>query len=298
MPDDLGFHASVAGGLATCFERAARVDARAIQIFVKNQRQWAARPLAPEDVAAFRRARAAGPVRTAVAHATYLVNLAARDPAILERSIATYAEELRRADALGLAGVVVHPGSAADGREAGVERIARALESALARAPGGRPILEGMPGCGAQVGGRFEDLRAILDRLPAPLAARVGVCLDTCHAHAAGYAIGRRRDLEDTLVEFDAIVGLRRLAVLHLNDSKGARGSRLDRHTNLGEGTIGRACFEAIVNDPRLAAVPKILETPQEGDAHERDLRLLRAMKRGERRHGVPGGKRRPVRGG
>lgn len=305
---DLGAHVSVAGGLETCFGRALELGARAIQIFVKNQRQWAARPLRAAEIAAFERERErAGPrVRTVVAHATYLINLSSPDATIYERSVATFAEELRRAERLGLAGVIVHPGSSPLGRDDAIARTAAGI-SAAAEVSGGRPIIEAMPGGGGRIGGRFEDLRAVLDALPAEVRERAGVCIDTCHLHVAGYRIRTAGEVDALLAEFARVVGLGRLRAVHLNDSKGAFGSRLDRHANLGKGTIGTACFEAIVNDPRLRGIPKILETPREGAGVERDLALLRRLRekgRGESARGkggegdgVQGRKRRPVRG-
>jgi deoxyribonuclease-4 len=300
--DDLGAHLSVAGGLETCFARAAELGCGSAQIFVKNQRQWAAKPLAAADAGRFAaawRAEGAG-VKSAVAHATYLVNLAAEDGTIFAKSVACLGEELRRADVLGLTGVVVHPGSTRAGREAGIARIAEGLALAM-RESDGAPILEGTPGCGGQLGGRFEDLRDIIAALPPALAGRVGVCVDTCHMHVAGYAISSARELEVTLAELDAVVGLARLRAIHVNDSKGKKGSRLDRHANLGEGTIGLGCFEAIVGEPRLRAVPKILETPHEGGGVRRDLEMLKRMRSAtgtgtknnkraseEKGHGVP----------
>jgi deoxyribonuclease-4 len=291
---DLGAHVSVAGGLHNCFEKAREIGARSLQIFVKNQRQWAARPLEAADLAAFASAwRAAPEVRAIVAHATYLVNLAAVDDAIFEKSVACFADELARAEALGLLGVVVHPGSSRAGREAGIARIAAGLERAM-RGSAGRPILEGTPGGGGQVGGRFEDLRAIIDALPARLRGRVGVCIDTCHLHVAGYGMCGAAELDATISELNDVIGIDRLRVIHLNDSKGKKGSRLDRHANLGHGTIGVPCFEAIVNDPRLAGIPKILETPHKDDLIRQDMALLRSLRAAgagdkERRDGLPG---------
>jgi deoxyribonuclease-4 len=259
---------------------------RSLQIFVKNQRQWAARPLAAAEVAAFRAAWRAAGARDVVAHATYLVNLASVDAAVRAKSAACLAEELARAAALGLRGVIVHPGSSARGRDAGIERIARGVEAAFARAEtaGARLLLENTAGSGDAIGARFEDLRAILDALPARIAGRVGVCIDTCHLHAAGYDIGSTAAWEATMRELDGALGAARVGAIHVNDSKRERGSRVDRHANIGEGTIGAACFEALLADARFEGVPKIIETPRENGGHARDLALLRSMVETKRR--------------
>jgi len=290
---DLGAHVSVAGGVSTCFERAAEIGAGAAQIFVKNQRQWVAKPLAADEIKAFAKARAASAVKSVVAHATYLVNLAAVDEANLEKSIACLADEMARAEALGLEGVIVHPGSSKDGREAGIARIAAALPRVIAASGAKRTrlLLEGTAGGGDQVGGRFEDLAEIIAATPAATRARLGVCVDTCHMHVAGYALSSAKDLSALLDELDAVVGLSRLAAIHANDAKAARGSKLDRHANLGQGTIGLACFEALVNEPRLAGVPKVLETPEEDDGHAKDLALLVSMRGGAKKATVSGRK-------
>lgn len=290
---DLGAHVSAAGGLATAFERAREVGARAVQLFVKNQRQWAARPLAPGEPEAFREAWRASGVGAAVAHATYLVNLAAEEPLIWAKSVVCLAEEMKRAADLGLIGVIVHPGSSPS-RERGIARIALGIEKALeaTKAPDARLLLENTAGSGGSIGVRFEDLRAILDALPPAIARRVDVCIDTCHLHAAGFEISSRAGYARTIDELAAAIGLARVRVFHVNDSVRERGSRVDRHANLGAGTIGLELFEALVNDARFAEIPKILETPREDGGHERDLALLRSMRaKGNKGRTRPSGK-------
>jgi deoxyribonuclease-4 len=280
--EDLGAHLSTAGGLATCFERAREEGARCAQIFVKNQRRWAARPLLEPEVRAFGAAWRASDVGAVVAHATYLINLAAEDAKIWANSALCLGQELGRAAALGLGGVVVHPGSSLGPREHAIARIALGIEQAFREAgedERARLILENTAGAGGTVGLRFEELRAILDALPARLAARVDICIDTCHLHAAGYDLGSTAAYEATMRELDVALGARRVAAIHVNDSKGERGSRVDRHANIGEGTIGLACFAALLADPRFRGVPKILETPREGGGHLRDLATLRRLR-------------------
>ncbi len=278
--NDIGAHLSTAGGLDTCFERAQALGVRTAQIFVKNQRRWAAPPLAPEAARAFRDAWKRSPLREIVAHSTYLVNLAADDPEIWARSVLCIQEELGRAAALGLRGVIVHPGSSRRPLASAVERIAFAIEKAFEdpRTRGAELILETTAGAGGTIGGTFDELRAIIDAVPARLRPRIGVCLDTCHLHVAGHDVATPVGYERTLRRLEATIGLARVRAIHLNDSRRERGSRVDRHANLGEGTIGLGCFRAIVRDPRFRGVPKILETPVEQGGRERDLARLRAI--------------------
>lgn len=281
MSPPLGAHVSVAGGLALAFERGREIGCDALQIFVKNPSQWRAQPLAAEEVAAFRAAHAAAGRPALVAHAAYLINLAARDPAILERSRAALADEARRCAELGVPALVVHPGAhLGAGEDAGVTAVAAALDAIdaeLGDCPT-RILLELTAGQGSVLGARLEQLAAI--RARARSAARLDVCLDTCHAFAAGYEVGTAAGVEEFLARAGATVGWERLVCVHLNDSVGERGSRRDRHANLGEGRIGLEGFRRLLAEPRLARVPMILETPigEDGGGHGRDLARLRAL--------------------
>lgn len=277
---------------------------RAIQIFVRNHRMWASRPLSPAQVEAFRAAWRASEVRSAVAHGTYLVNLASESDEIRARSVRCLREELSRVARLGLRGLVLHPGSAGAGpgaRERGIARILAGIEKALGdpAAAGARLILENTAGAGGTIGTTFAELGAIIAALPSAIAARVDVCVDTCHLHSAGYDLTTPRGYEATMRELEETVGLERLATIHLNDSLCERGARVDRHANIGEGTIGLSLFEAILHDPRLRDVPKILETPPEDRGRERDLATLAGLRQKKRRPaGRPGKAERSQKGG
>jgi deoxyribonuclease-4 len=281
MTPPLGAHESTAGGLATAFGRGEAIGCDALQIFVKNASQWKAKPLAAEDVAAFRAAHAASPIGPLVAHAAYLINLAAPDPAILEKSRAALADELTRCAQVGVPGLVVHPGAhLGRGEEAGLAAIAESLDAVYATIPDcpTLTLLELTAGQGTVLGRKLADLETI--HRQAASRARLGVCLDTCHAFAAGYALDDARGFEDFLAEIDATVGFAAIRCVHLNDSVGARGSRKDRHANLGDGLIGLDLFARLLAEPRFAAVPLILETPLGDDeqGHARDLATLRGL--------------------
>jgi deoxyribonuclease-4 len=276
---NLGAHVSIAGGLARACERGRDAGGDVIQIFVKNERQWRARPLPEEEIAAFRSARAACGIRTAFAHDTYLINLASPAAALWEKSIGAFVEELERCEALGLAFLVTHPGSPGESSEAeGIRRMARGLGTALRRTRGFRVrvLLETNAGQGRCLGWRFEQLGAILDRVPEP--ERVGFCFDTCHVFAAGYDLSTPEGYEETMQAFDRAAGLDRIAAFHLNDSKKGLGCRVDRHEHIGRGRIGLNAFRRLMRDPRFRDVPKVIETPKEGDMDAVNLGLLREL--------------------
>jgi deoxyribonuclease-4 len=282
MSPPLGAHVSVAGGLALAFERGREIGCEALQIFVKNASQWRAKPLAEPEIATFAAARVAAGEPPLVAHAAYLINLCAIDPAILEKSRAALADEALRAGALGVGGVVVHPGAhLGAGEDAGLTAIAGSLDEIAGRvagAPAAPILIEATAGQGSVLGHRLEQLAAIRER--AATGAALGFCLDTCHAFAAGYDLGSAAAVEDFLGEVDRILGLDSIASVHLNDSVGELGSRKDRHANIGEGRIGLDGFRRLLAEPRLARVPMILETPLGDDerGHARDLVTLRSL--------------------
>jgi deoxyribonuclease-4 len=278
--DDLGAHVSVAGGLASCFRRAAEIGARTMQVFVKNQRQWRWRPLGDFERGTFWHAKKQSNVGAIFAHGTYLLNLASDDDGIFERSIDCLREELWRASVLGIDGVIFHPGSFEGPLEEACSRIAFGLGEVDRdpRTHGTRIVLENVAGQGNTVGRSFEELRAIVDACPPETAERVGLCIDTCHLHAAGYDISNASAVASTLGELDRVVGLDRVCALHVNDSKGERGCRVDRHENIGKGTIGLEGFRALLAYEPLVGVAKILETPMDNDGHRRDLETLRSL--------------------
>jgi deoxyribonuclease-4 len=280
---------SIQGGLPLAIERARSVEATALQVFVKSNSQWAARPLGRDEARAFRSAaRDAALDRHTIAHASYLINLASPRRELREKSIRALKVELERCDALGIAGLVLHPGShVGAGEEVGLTRVAGALDRALGfprngRPPKGRPrtrvLLELTAGQGTNLGCRFEHLARILEL--ARGRDRLGVCFDTCHALAAGYEFRDAASYRATFRELDRVVGLDRLAAFHLNDSRTPLGSRRDRHAHIGEGHVGLEAFRLIVNDRRFRHLPMVLETPKGEDLAEdrRNLAVLRAM--------------------
>lgn len=260
----------------------------ALQIFTKSAGQWRARPLPREEIALFRRRLRETGIRPAIAHNSYLINLAAADPALRAQSIAALSDEFDRADALGLDGLVMHPGAYTSGTaEAGLDLIAAGLSVILRRRPRAltRILLEHTAGQGTSLGHRFEHLAHIIGRLRG--TRRVGVCLDTCHLLAAGYDICSEAGYERTFAEFDRIVGLPRIRAFHLNDSKRPCGSRVDRHEHIGQGCLGLEPFRRLLNDRRFAGLPMLLETPKletpalqrRSDVDPLDARNLRTLR-------------------
>ena len=279
MPPPLGIHVSIAGGFPKAIGRGVELGCEAIQIFVKSASQWRGRPLAAEEVAEFRREHAASPIGPLLAHSSYLINLAATDEAILERSRWALGDELDRCQALGVQGLVVHPGAhLGAGEEAGLDRIAESLDAVYAQRPGCpvRVLLENTAGQGTVLGYRLEQLEATLAR--AACRERLGIALDTCHAFAAGYPLHEETGLAELLAEMEERFGIHRVGCLHLNDSKKPFASRRDRHANLGQGEMGAETFRRLVAEPRLAAVPMLLETPagDDNEGYRQDLALLR----------------------
>ena len=263
----LGAHMSIAGGLPRAVERARATHCDTLQVFTKSSGQWRARPLPEAEVAEFRRLSEELDVRPAIAHASYLINLASPDDTLRQRSAAALGEELDRAEALGLLGVVLHPGSyTTTSEEEGLARIADGIVGVLADRPDQRTmlLLEHTAGQGTNLGHTFEQLRTIITEVErAETAPRIGVCLDTCHLLAAGYDLGSDTGYADTMRRFDECVGFDRLRALHLNDSKTPLGSRVDRHTHIGSGHVGLGVFRRLLTDPRLEDLPMVLETPK-----------------------------------
>jgi deoxyribonuclease-4 len=255
---------SIAGGLPRAVDRAQASRCDALQIFTKSVGQWRARPLPSEEVVAFRERLRESGIRPVVAHNSYLINLAAADPALRARSMAALGEEIDRAEILELDGLVMHPGSYTTGTEdAGLKLIADGLSALLRARRRGRTmiLLEHTAGQGTNLGHRFEQIARILDLLKWP--SRLGVCLDTCHLLTSGYDICSEEGYEKTFCEFDRLIGLDRLKAFHLNDSRKPCGSRVDRHEHIGKGCIGLAPFRRLVNDSRFASLPMLLETPK-----------------------------------
>lgn len=277
----LGAHLSIAGGLHRVIERARALRCTAVQFFTHSTMQWRMPALVPEQTARFEQALGAPRRRrlVTVVHAGYLPNLASPEPALRERSIASMIAELERCEALGVADLVFHPGAHMGAGEAwGLRRITGALRRIL-RATRGfhvRAVLENTAGQGTVLGADLAHLGRILRGLPDP--SRVGICLDTAHAWAAGYDLARRAGYEAFLGSVDREVQIARVRVLHLNDSLRPRGSRVDRHAHIGEGHIGSRAFGWVMREPCFAALPKVIETPKAGDMDAVNLRRLRRL--------------------
>ncbi|MEX0713424.1 MAG: deoxyribonuclease IV [Pirellulales bacterium] len=260
----LGAHMSIAGGHYKAVELAMARGCQCVQLFTKNSNQWRCRELTPQDGERFRLALEASGLAHPIAHDSYLINLASPDEALWRKSIAAFADELRRAEQLGLGFLVTHPGSSTtSSEEQGILRIIAALDQVHGIAPDlrVRTLLETTAGQGTALGWRFEHLARILDGVNDP--DRLGVCVDTCHIFAAGYPLAGRRDYLATIRKLAKVIGLERVQAFHLNDSKRELGSRVDRHAHIGEGQLGLDPFRHLLNDPRFSRVPMYLETPK-----------------------------------
>lgn len=274
----LGAHVSIQGGTPTAPARGAAIGATAIQLFTKTPNMWREPEITPDIAAAFRAARAEHPVAAAVSHDSYLINLASPDPALRAKSLQAFMGELTRSEALGLDGIVSHPGNFMDDHDAGIARNAEAITEALERVPGRVMVyLETTAGAGTVLGRNFEELRAIRDAVGAGVRDRVAFCADTCHLYSAGYDLVS--DFDGVWAQWDAVLGLDLLRCLHLNDSKTPFASNKDRHELIGEGSLGEAPFRRIMSDPRFAEVPKLLETPKGDDDVTNDLRMLALLR-------------------
>ncbi len=274
----IGAHVSIAGGVENAPENGRKLRCEAVQIFTRNQRQWTAPPLGEEGARSFRLALEKAGIRGAIAHASYLFNMAG-DGATLRRSREGLRDEWNRAEALGLSGLVLHPGShLGRGELEGIDRIIDSLDAVEGRRPAGRTrlLLETTAGQGSNLGYRFEQIAAILAGVRH--GERFGACLDTAHVFAAGYDIRTAEGLQAVLEEFDRVIGLDRLGAFHLNDSKAPLGSRIDRHEHIGKGKIGRDPFRVLVNEPRFRDLPMVLETPGGEDHYRKNLAALRRL--------------------
>ncbi|MBC7258601.1 MAG: deoxyribonuclease IV [Chloroflexi bacterium] len=277
----LGAHMSIAGGVDRAIQRGHSIGCEAIQIFTKSNNQWRAAPLTDETLERFHANRRATGIAPIVGHDAYLINLASPNPELWRKSVDAFVDEMERAGRMGLPYLVTHPGAhTGAGEEAGLRRVAQALDEIherTAHVPT-RILLETTAGAGSTLGGSFEQLAEIIAQTRHP--ERIGVCFDTCHAFAAGYDLRTPEAYAATFDAFDRILGLHRLRVFHLNDSKRELGSRADRHEHIGQGFLGLEAFRLLVNDPRFADRPMILETPKGPDMAEdvENLRVLRAL--------------------
>lgn len=281
-PEDrlcLGSHLSVSGGPWKAVEEAIELDIRALQIFTKNASRWIQKPIEPKDADRFRSAIEEWGPHPLLSHDSYLINLASPKEELFKKSIAAFADELERAELLGLDFLVMHPGAhVGSGVNAGIERIANGMRESFDRVPHvkTRVLLENTAGGGSTMGRSFEELSDLLTAIDTP--ERTGTCIDTCHMFAAGYELRTEEGYEATMKQLDKTLGARRVFALHLNDSKGDLGSHLDRHMHIGEGLIGKKGFGFVMQDSRFAGIPKILETPKVEDMDEKNLKLLRRL--------------------
>lgn len=295
-----GSHLSIAGGLHNALIEASELGMDCVQVFTKNQRQWRSPPLTEEQIRLWNQHRRATGMSHVVSHDSYLINLACPRSATRERSIDLFRDELLRCEALDIPWLVTHPGAhMGEGEAAGLRRVVEALNQVHQELPGLRTItcLEVTAGQGTGLGWRFEHIRELLDRAAEP--DRLAVCLDTAHLLAAGYDLTCAAGCRETLERFDRAVGLGRVRVWHLNDSKAPLGSRKDRHEHIGHGHVSLEAFRVIVTDGRFRATPKILETPKEKAPDGRpwdliNLELLRRLAR-PRKALSPAGAKKPL---
>lgn len=283
----LGAHMSISGGYHKAVEAAAAHAMDCVQLFTKNNNQWRAKPISDDEARAFRRALDESGVGFPLSHASYLINMASPDEALRAQSVDAMEIELRRATQLGIPYVVVHPGSfTTSSEEEGIARISESIDELHRRLPDDMAmiLLENTAGQGSNLGWRFEQLGSMIDGVKCP--ERVGVCFDTCHAFAAGYAMESEEEYRETFAALNVAVGLKRVLAFHLNDSKGGLGSRKDRHEHIGQGALGETPFARLLADKRFAKVPKYLETPKgdhgDSDWDSENLATLRRLERSE----------------
>lgn len=281
MNDYLGAHMSISGGLHLAIDRAVAAGCGVLQIFTRNSNQWKGKPVSDADTALFRQKFADSGLHEIISHDIYLINLAAPPGETRDKSLAAFRDELETCARLGIAKIVMHPGShLADTPQTGLERVVAAFDQLFEEVPhfGGRVLVETTAGQGTNLGRTFEELAAIIGASRFP--DKFGVCFDTCHTFAAGYDTATEEGYRDTMEQFDRLLGLERLQCFHFNDSKKGLGSRVDRHEHIGQGALGLNPFRFILNDARFSTIPKILETPK-GDHEEMDtvnLKLLRGL--------------------
>jgi len=275
----IGAHVSAAGGVENAPKNAHALGAAAFALFTKNQRQWRAKPLTPENIARFKEnCFTFGYTRDQIlAHDSYLINLGHPDPAALEKSRAAFLDEMIRCQTLGIGLLNFHPGSHLKkvSPETALATIAESINQALDRTGRVVAVIENTAGQGTNLGFEFEQIRVIIDRVEDK--SRVGVCIDTCHAYAAGYDLSTSQGFDETWELFDRIIGFKFLKGMHLNDSKKNLGSRVDRHESLGQGFLGMEVFKKIIQDPRFDNIPLILETP-DSTLWPREIASLKAL--------------------
>lgn len=273
----IGAHTSTAGGLDKAIDRALSLNARTMQIFTKSNRKWFERPLLQEQIDLFVKAVNDAHLKSVTAHGAYLINLASSNPEVEKKSVTSLTKEIERCELLQIPYFVLHPGShTGAGEEAGIAQIAKNLDIILEKIqPKVTILLETMAGQGTNLGHTFEQLQEIMAQTKNK--KHLGVCFDTCHVASAGYNIATQEGYEKTITEFDKLIGLQKLHVIHINDSKTPCGSKKDRHEELGKGTIPLETFSWIMKDKRLAHAAKILETPNP-ELYKQEIAQLKAM--------------------
>jgi deoxyribonuclease-4 len=283
MSDDLllGAHMSTAGGMSMAVDRGESIGCTAIQVFVKGNTRWQWPALKPDDVKKFRAGMRRKNIRSVVAHAIYLVNLASVNPEFIRKSIDDMIDELNRCDELGIPALVMHPGAhCGSGCEAGLAAVIRGINQVFDASPKGkaRILLETTAGQGSCLGHQFVELKEIINGVERK--DRIGVCIDTCHVFAAGFDLRTREGYNAMWKDFDSIIGRKMLMAIHLNDSKLPCGSRRDRHEHIGKGQLGLEPFRFIMNDPKLRKIPKVLETDKNLEMREdkENMAVLRSL--------------------
>ncbi len=275
----LGAHVSIGGGVSNAFQRGLDIGCGAIQIFSKNQSQWAGKLLEETEIEAYREEQERTGIKPVIIHDSYLINLCAPEKENYRKSINAFTDEVERAETLNVPYLNFHPGShLGKGEDWGLKKIAESLNKIIDKFPDmtTKLLLENTAGQGTNLGYRFEHLREIIDMIDRKEV--MGVCIDTAHTFAAGYDIRTEKAYEKTIRELDSIIGTDLVKAFHLNDSKKEYQSRVDRHENIGEGFIGKTAFEQIVNDPRFNSIPLILETPGGEDSFKKNLKILKKM--------------------
>lgn len=275
----IGAHMSISGGVENCVTSGNEVGCEVVQLFTKSNRRWAASDLHDEDRDAIDDAQDETGVDAAMVHMAYLVNLASPKEEQFEKSFDAFVQEIERAEFLGIPLICFHPGShTGQGEPDALDQVAEAVAEGIdtSSTEDVRVLIEGMAGQGTSIGHRFEHLHTLLDQIDRP--ERTGICLDTAHLHAAGYDLSVE-GYEETMQEFDEIVGIDKVYAWHLNDTEEERGSEVDRHHHIGEGRIGQASFQKIVSDPRFEGVPGVIETPKEDDWDQKNISLLKELR-------------------
>jgi deoxyribonuclease-4 len=277
----LGAHMSITQGFAKAVTDGQSIGCTAIQIFTHSNRQWHMKPLEQDAIDRFKKAQIPSTIKSVMVHASYLINIGSSNHELRAKSVKALIEELHRCEQLGIPLLVLHPGSAGDeSEEKCMALIAQGLDEVIMANPGhSMVLLENSAGQGSVVGYTFEQLATI--RKLSHHKARIGFCFDTCHAFAAGYDLSNKITYKETWNHFDKVLGLEHLKAIHVNDSKKALGSRVDRHDDIGQGLMGIESFSLLINDPRFSNIPKILETPSNSILdYKRNLDLLKSLER------------------